>query len=323
MAEALNYTVKAIEALSALDATAAPLSRIGIRYLVEKMRQAQVFILPDAGTLLDRSKPAPEVPGLTFTPTFPVMALEYAMPQDKSRHTPGYTDAPSSRRIALAWRWTNDLPTELSRCAPPITGDGVVIASIAYLDDHKMWMPMATAAHLPFDDEWMAPTMTPFKAAALAAGQMTKAQVNARSRAYGYVPILPEALFGIISTVGGAAATDHLAADLMDEINAYIDLCCALSCRNVESIRHPAAEKLNRARARQGKMPLKDFHVLKLAGTDASGSSAGGGGGSASRRAHLRRGHIRQLRHLGEGRLTWVNATMVGGKGFIDKAYRL
>lgn len=321
MAEALNYSTKAIEAFSAMDATAAPLSRIGLRYLAEKLRQAQVFILPDHGSLLDRSRPRPEVAGQTFQPAFPVMALEYRAPPGKGRETPGYTDALSSRRIALAWRWADDVPLELAKCGNPINSDGFVVASICYFDATRMWVPMAIAAHVAFDEPLVAAPITGFVEAAIAAGQMTKSAA-ARARPFTPIAILPEAIFGMVGVAGSAEAMDKLSTDVMDELSAYIDLCYALSCRNVGTERNPAPEKLNKARLKRGQMPFKDFHVLKLADA-APGGVGGTGSGASSRRAHLRRGHIRRLRHLGEGRMTWVNATMVNGRGFVEKAYQL
>lgn len=79
-------------------------------------------------------------------------------------------------------------------------------------------------------------------------------------------------------------------------------------------------DKLNRARAKSGKPPLKDFHVLNLAGERQSGSASGSGG--TSRRTHLRRGHVRRL---GPERVTWVNSCIVSGSraGFVGKSYAL
>lgn len=323
MTQPLNYTVKALECFASFDATATPLSRAGFRYLAEKLRQAQVFVMPEYGILLDRTKSRPEVPGLTFQPSFPVVALEYAAPAERGRSTPGYTDAPSSKRIALAWRWQNDLPPALRGFVPAeLADDAVVVASICYLDQSKLWVPIPAAAHFAFDATWAPPKPMPYVAAAIASGQMSKAQLRGNSYPYSLVPLLPEALAGVAMEKGPAGMVDHIASDLMDEVSAYLDLCYALSCRNVQIERQEAPEKLNRARLRRGDLPLKDFHVLKLDGVDnVEGGREGVGNADGGRRAHLRRGHIRHLRHLAEGRFTWVNATMVSGRGFIDKVY--
>lgn len=319
MTQALNFTVKAVERFTADDMSNAPLSRVGMEYLVGKLREAQVFILPEYGALLDRDKPRPEVPGLTFTPRFPVVALEYVTPADGATWTPFYTDSPASRRIALAWRWSDDLPDALRRWAPPTLGDGVVIASIFFLDQIGQWVAAPAAAHLAFDAGWERAAPTAFVEASIASGRISSKIAAARTLPYTLLPLLPEPLAAIGQKMGGQKMLDTVAADLMDEVNAYTDLCYALSCRNVSPDRHAADADLNRSRIRKGRLPLKDFHVLKIDGAE-SGIGAGEGHGTG-RRGHLRRGHIRQLRYLGEGRMTWVNATMVRGRGFVDKAY--
>ncbi|ALJ15337.1 hypothetical protein [Sphingopyxis macrogoltabida] len=320
MTQALNFTVKAIENFVASDLPKAPLSQIGMQYLLGKLREAQVFILPDYGMVLDRDKPRPEVPGLTFAPAFPVVALEYAAPADKAQRTPGYTDSPASRRIALAWRWSEDIPPELRRWSPADIEDGVVVASISFMDRLGFWVPVAAAAHVSFSTEWVErPAATPFYEAAVAAGRIASKVAAARTIPFTLIPLLPEMLAETRQRIGHTALMDTVGADLMDEVNAYIDVCYALSCRNVSPERHPAPEKLNKARIRRGDLPLKDFHILQVAGAVDGDHDVTGTGGS--RRGHLRRGHIRQLRYLGEGRMTWVNATMVRGRGFVDKAY--
>lgn len=322
MTQALNFTVKAIESFVASDIVDAPLSRIGMQYLLGKLREAQVFILPEYGMVLDRDKPRHEVPGLTFSPAFPVVALEYTAPVDEARRVPGYTDAPASRRIALAWRWIDDMPPELRRWVPDDLEDGVIVASISFMDRLGFWVPIAAAAHISFSTEWTKLAPTPFSEAAIAAGRVATKVAAAPTFPYTIVPLLPELLAATQQRIGRAALLDTVGADLMDEVNAYIDLCYALSCRNVRPQRHPASAALNKARIRKGSLPLKDFHILQLVGADA-GDGEGGTAPGSGRRGHLRRGHIRQLRYLGEGRMTWVNATMVKGRQFIDKAYSL
>jgi hypothetical protein len=316
MTQPLHYTPKAIECLANLEGTASPAASVGIRYLTAKLRLAQVFVLPDHGSLLDRSKPRPEVAGLTFQPAFPVVALEYPSPAATGRVVPGYTDAPSSKRIALAWRWTDDLPVSLRRFAPPV-GDGVAIASICWFDELQLWLPVAAAAHMTFEDEWKHLDPLPFVQAAAAAGSVSPSIIAARTYPFQLLPMLPDALGGMVQALGPSGATDHLAADLNDEINAYTDLCYALACKNVETREHPAPAALNKSRLKAGKLPLKSFHVLELNG----GGDMPGTGTAVDRagpRSHLRRGHIRRL--PGE-RVTWVNSTVVRGRGFVDKVY--
>ncbi|MCP3732050.1 hypothetical protein M9978_16620 [Sphingomonas sp. MG17] len=323
MTQPLNYTPKAIADLSAMAAVAehtAPMTAIGLRYLVDKLRSAQVFVLFDSGQLLDRSKPRPELPGLVLRPPFPVVALEYA----SASHEWGdsvYTMSKCSKRISLAWDHKDDLPPFAERIMGGPLPPGVIIASIPFYDSEGAWMPTAVAMHVEYDGDWIAQQRdSNFRREMMAAGRMTKAVAESRTLPGTAVPMSPETCIAAISTVGGAQAMDMLAADVMDEAAAYMDLCWALACKNISASEHPAPANLNRARVRKGKEPLKPFHVLELAGNAVG--TGDGTGSISSRRAHLRRGHIRRL---GPDRVTWVNQTMVHGRGagFVEKIYSI
>jgi hypothetical protein len=92
-----------------------------------------------------------------------------------------------------------------------------------------------------------------------------------------------------------------------------------LSLHNVSTkeIASPAA--LNKKRQRNGKLPLYDYHVLAVDGSEVYGRDSDD---KTDReiRSHFRRGHIRRL---DETRRVWVRATIVHGsaKGFVDKDY--
>lgn len=82
------------------------------------------------------------------------------------------------------------------------------------------------------------------------------------------------------------------------------------------------SEKLNRARVKSGKTPLKDFHVVSLARKHRSERSENSGDGEYTRRrCHWRRGH---WRHLSADHKTWVRWALVGDPalGFVEKEYR-
>lgn len=104
--------------------------------------------------------------------------------------------------------------------------------------------------------------------------------------------------------------------------NALLGLCEMLACVNVsaESVSVPSA--LAAKRARTGKKPLYDYHVLKVGGDSWHYERPHGGGSSDGYRSHLRRGHVRRL---DEARRTWVRATFVHGAvdGFVDKDYEV
>jgi hypothetical protein len=319
--QALNYCPKACEDLTKSAKESRPSSRAGLLYLANKLRTAQVFLLPDHGQLLDRSRPRPELPGLIFRPAFPVVALEYPAPPETARATPGYTDLTSTKRISLAWEWQDDLPSALG---PKLgrAGEGVAIASIFFADALGLWTAVAGAFFLPYESEWSAApgAASGFRAAAIKSGQIPRRVAEGPAISGGIIPLMPDAINDVDRMFGAEQVLDSLSADLMDECNAYEDLCFAIRCGNVEVEKHLAPEKLNRSRRARGKPPLKDFQVLKLASHQGGGALGYCAGGSP--RAHLRRGHVRHLRHLGPNRITWVNAAMVRGRGgFVDKAY--
>lgn len=83
-----------------------------------------------------------------------------------------------------------------------------------------------------------------------------------------------------------------------------------------------AAVALNKARARSGKVPLSDYHVIRVPNSRPTGGRDHDGGSSTPGvRLHFRRGHYRHL----NDRKTWIRWTLAGNPdlGFVDKRYRL
>lgn len=314
----LNYTTKAIDGLKIYPCPGAPGVQQGLDYLIDKLNQAEVFLLPDCGELLDRKKPRPEIPSAMFRPPFGVVALEYEATHGDWGDSQ-YTATQSSRRISLAWDWQDDLPPLLAAMAPVGFREGVVIASIIYIDQQNQWLPISGAMFVPYEGGYVPSSgASDFRAAMIEKGRLSKKQIGALQPEAYLIPLLPEAIAAATWKMGVEGMRDNISADLMDEVNAYTDLCHILMCKNVRAERHLASRALNKARNRRAKSPLKDFHILTIDGQEAGvGDGAIGSGGS--RRSHLRRGHIRRL---SADRVTWVNATIVSGQGgFVDKAY--
>jgi hypothetical protein len=325
-AQPLNYCTKAIEQFSGNTFAEYPLSRLGMQYIVGKLREAHKFLMPRGGRLLEPNKPRPEVPGLVFHPPFPVVALEYASAGEVwGDETSIYNGSSAPRRISLAWHWTDDFPAAFAWPNLPPAGSGVMVMEISWREELRNWLPGLAAIFMPYEGEWQERQgSSPFVEHMLATGQVTEKALNCRGYDSSIVPILPEMLALKASAAGSfAVAIDLLQADTRDELAAYVDLCYALACKNVSIEKQPAAPALNRARIKAGRMPLFDYHILTLSG-DATGEAIQPGT-HGSPRPHLRRGHIRHLRHLGPDRITWVNASMVRarGQGFADKDYRV
>jgi hypothetical protein len=324
MTQPLNYTTKAITDLGRLVAgnpALGPQDREGVLFLQRKLRQAEVFVLPDSGELLDRSKPRPQVPGAMFHPPFPVVALEYRS-AIRNSSDPVFQVATASKRIALAWEWDGVMPGGDTSRQGPKPGEGVCIASISFMDEIGSWFPMIGAIMVPFDCKYASQDfpLTEAQKAFIASGRITEKQAHAEKiEVRAVLPILPGPFARCAEQFGMSHAMDVLQADLMDEVNAYLDLCLALGCNNVGRELHAQPARLNKARIKSGKPPLKDFHVLTLAGDHGQGGAFAGVNGSGVR-SHLRRGHIRRL---GPDRVTWVNSCMVRGSrpGFASKHY--
>lgn len=112
--------------------------------------------------------------------------------------------------------------------------------------------------------------------------------------------------------------TPEVATAVNTGIFALRAFCCALNCTNVERRQHAPDIKLQKARARRGKVPLFSYWTLELKGRRECGSLMGGT--HASPRVHLRRGHPRQY---APGQWTWVQAHAVGNRaaGVVHKDY--
>jgi hypothetical protein len=112
---------------------------------------------------------------------------------------------------------------------------------------------------------------------------------------------------------------ERLVREFEPDTHIITTLCVMLSLKNSKTCRVAAPVKVNSKRARNGRAPLLDYHVLSVDGEvwDRSESALGSGTGL---RSHLRRGHIRRL---GNGHRVWVRQAYVHGSkdGFVSKEY--
>lgn len=121
---------------------------------------------------------------------------------------------------------------------------------------------------------------------------------------------------------------DKLGLTPMDFVKtAFFAFHCFLglldsTCTQVKT--QQASEALNKARAKRGRSPLYEHHVVTIEARSASGRLMHAGGTHASPRKHWRRGHRRVL-HRGKPneRSVWISAMLVSGRGFISKDYVL
>lgn len=112
---------------------------------------------------------------------------------------------------------------------------------------------------------------------------------------------------------------EMFAKEFQSDFHCISNLCVLLNTLNIGKRAFPPPQKVDKRRAKKGKRPLYDYHVLEVDGEiwDSPFTTVGTGSGV---RSHLRRGHIRRL---AVGRTTWVRATFVHGSvpGFVDKDY--
>lgn len=132
--------------------------------------------------------------------------------------------------------------------------------------------------------------------------------------------------------VGDFRIETTLYRDDVDQRNAVITINKAfgvlerlvvfLATDGIEVRKIEAPIALNKKRARKGKAPLRDYHVLRLsAATEKESRELGGT--HASPRIHFRRGHIRTL---ADGRELWIKSTIVGlktGDDWVRKEYKV
>ncbi|WP_428331937.1 hypothetical protein [Novosphingobium sp.] len=264
MTQPLNFTDKAITDLMAMAVNLPPYSRQGCRFLVDLLRRAEVFVLPETGKLISRDKAYPEVSPLVFRPPFPVVALEYQFRGNFGSETRSiYSSVACSRRISLAWEWEGMTPGGAdARIAP---GSATAIASIIYFDDIKKWVPVWAAALIRHDARYQTDRPLGLRRQLFELGRINELQMRApQLEVPDVLVLLPELARQVADLHGQKLSIDMLSTDLMDEINAYRDFCLAVSCSNVSTEKTAQPDKLNRARIKAGKAPFKDFHTLRV-----------------------------------------------------------
>lgn len=254
---------------------------------VERVRESgHFFALPLGGMLTDRTpetiKPSS---GEIFRPPYKFVVLEYEA-------IPGPTpvgQALCPKRVVLAM----DL------------GDSVHIMPCLYNEKEQRWIPHIYMAALRYDE----PNVI----------YVENGELHAKV-AYTYcLPKMFEAMRN--KWLGdGASFIQQIAADLRDEINAYLDFCYVLHTHEVTYDEVEPDRSKNHFRRARGKAPLFTYKVLTIG--KKKRKSAYQGGTHASPRSHLRRGYYRTspkgVRH-------WVQPCMVKGEtpGFVHKDYRV
>jgi len=313
MTQALNYCTQASENMQALDTAMTSNEKTAKAIIlsamdaIDMMDMAEKFILPDWGKIFDDDewKLLADFQIPTRLP-YPVIALEYHCPYGDPRCTPMLPgEAAASKRIALCIETeVIDAHTAVFKHMHELhSGNqkGFYVYPISYSDAMKVWVPPPCAMFFPRGG-------TPELVEMQQAGLLTVLPLGVD--AYGVFP--------------KEERTKRAIRDISDEVMSLIHLMVAL---NLDKGRHevlPAPEKLNKKRAKKGRIPMYEYKILDIIAdvmqVTKPTAKPHQGGTHASPRMHKRRGHVRRLR---SGRTTWVRNMIVGkpGSGAVEKEY--
>lgn len=301
--------------------------------LTEWLERAIVFQLPDNGQLFDRRDYRPEVMDLVRLP-YPMMAIEFQA--DEALYVEESGLARADKRIALAFNpaalslrereylcvltesavWLNPGPNVLGLLAiyAPRNPEHALV-TWGFAPGFLLWDPEQDRPKARAEIDWGAEEPVPewAKPRQLSEHSLPVAIYPFRTR---------QAKLGLSSTTIKSSTL----SDSTDELGATWDLLAALNCKNVGVTRLEAPAALNKKRLKAGKLPFRDTMFLDIMlDSPARQATRGSQGSHASPRAHLRRGHIRNLppTEQREARALWINATHVGGVPTQQKPYRV
>lgn len=331
MIDRLNYTTHAIEDIRLQQREFAKLGILPephVDWVLDLLNEAVKFILPEHGELLDLTSFDQKHADLIKIP-YPVTVIEAPFPSRQERLI-GEGKETSSKRIGLYVEMSG---AEMLRDFPgaertdPET-NGVLVISIYFIDSIKRWEISGCASYVPYDQrafnlhtgENTEPSVKLLAEVTKEGGSFSKMAIRGH-----LAPLRPVVLHSMRNS--GLSDVDIKTAmlgNLRDEQIMIVQLCAVLNCGNVGQENVPVPDKLARARAKSGKLPLYDYKILTLSGGVAERGSAGKNGQEGtSRRAHLRRGHIRRI---SKERIVWVRAALINAgteAGVVDKTYRV
>lgn len=313
MTQALNYCTQASENMQALDTAMTDNVKTAKAIVMSAMESiglldmAEKFIMPDWGKIFDDEewKLCIDVQIPTRLP-YPVIALEYHCPYTDPRCTPMMPgEARASKRIALCVETEAlEAHTDLLKHMHEKHGGeqkGFYVYPISYSDAMGCWVPPPVAMFFP------------------RGGNVQFMEMQTK----GLIHILPLGV-DAYSVFPKDEQTVRAMRDITDEVMSLIHLMTALS---IDKGRHevlPAPHKLNKKRAKKGRIPMYEYKILDII-ADVMHSpkpvdKPHQGGTHASPRMHKRRGHIRRL---SSGRTTWIRNAIIGkpGTGAVEKEY--
>lgn len=315
-----HYCTHAIEVFETL---AERLPAVGIPadfelLLCDLMRDSVKFILPDNGYLFADHDFKPSMFELQLLP-YPLCALEFAATQELHAVHSGL--AHSAKRIVLCfdpWQLPLEQLHRLSNlCGYPFL-DGLparCLALMAVYEANGTWGAAVGVVLINLDED------KPMKLTDGGAGELRAiaekvgAKLQTRNSAHG-LPATFRTFPGRYLRLGQdhSTAYENLYIDTLDEVRTAYEFLAAINCSNVGTQELPAPKQLNEKRKKKGRTQFFPYKVLDLSLAPAPGDREHAGGTHASPRAHLRRGHIRQLGERSGNKTLWINATRVNAR---------
>jgi hypothetical protein len=284
MVQPRNFFTEYLEALPKLKKLIHPADYLLAEKTASMFRsQGVMFALPPGGELTDRTPKTAK--GTSLRPPYEYVVLEYESTGEPVKE--GESDCP--KRIVLA-------------CD---VGDRVVLMPCIYNGTTDQWVPHIYMATLDLTDN---NTL-----------YVEDGELKVMAKYSKCLPKLFDANFEMwLGTKESFVA--QVAKDLRDEINTYVDFCCAIHRHEVVVDDVCPDTASNRMRRARGKVPLFTYKVLTVG--KKKRRSEHQGGTHASPRSHLRRGYYRMSRN---GVRHWVKPCMVKGEtpGFVHKDYRV
>jgi len=334
MSEATNYADKASAALrrwQEMVSLSHPVLARCCGFAVDALDRGVRFVLPDDGMV---------IPGRTVDATklmfggrlpFPVTLVEFKM----SGRMPVFENAPiqTMRRLAIAmdlrdedaYKKAISIFPGLKECADTYDRDAAFIWAMDSMDDAAPkppgfgdlgrgggWMPGWLGFVAPYDQAWEAERGAFARrmidpGPARREGEQTR-QLNAL---FSGLPIAETGVQILYERrAGGNQAPELFCGEYVAEIGGVLGMIAALQCKNVRTRVVEPDAKLQAARKRKGKSPLRPYTELVLR-QDVERTGNLGDGDSTGLRSrpseHVRSGHIRRV----NGESIWVNWAMV------------
>lgn len=324
--QALNYCTQAIEGLiegCKVYRETAPITYINHHHIINLLRDAVKFNLPDNGKLFDSGLAALPV---VFRLPFPVTACEFRITQEAPVvQQPLYDEGlhQSSKRISLAVEITEKNLDDYRWLMPPsqknlVGSDGsILIIPVYYIDSTEKWQfppfgGLIAASHVTVSPDEIA------KAKHVYGGAIPKGMTSLPI-VLKPIRLMPEICDSVEINGGMNHVLATVTQDTHDEMIAILELIEILSCKNVSTVTMESPKKLNEKRVSNKKTPFFEYKLLVLDTFEDQGLKNTGTNSHMSPRVHLRRGHIRRL----PTKNVWINAAVVGSKqaGSILKDY--